>query len=795
MKYFLFLTLNLSFSLAIAQTEVDSARYDEVRSLVSFYKYMLNTVGAEKTTVRDKEVIISESFKKAFENPEVQIEDDLVLERKVITNKDVAAYLRDVDFFFKHVQFDFQNLKVEKIASDSIDFFYLVSFESTISGITLDEENYLNSKKRFIEINLNEETNDLKIASVYSTKLNREAELQLWWESLSFGWASIFKGYVPFDSISNEVLLKIASLDSLNLSGNQFITGIEALSALKQLKVLDISHTKLDDISPLRYARSLRKLNAQNTKIVNISPLQYFKELTFLNASHTEINDISVLGRLKKLSHLDLSGTGVNDFSSLKQLTELRYINLSNTVFEDPTLLSENVSLRTVDVSRTQVDHLFVFQSLPDIGQLDLSESKIVNLRGLENHPKLEALFINQTAVEKLDPLRELPVLKKVYADLSGISQLDASNFMANNPEVVVVTNSQQITEWWISLPANWKAVLSERMGVTNPAKEDLAKLLNIDSLDVSNRKLYTSGPLKKFKRLKYLDVSYNDFTDFEFTTDMTDLEQFKAIDLPITSAQGLEKNVNLKSLMLSQTNLSDIQSLYQLHKLDLIDAEGTQLDEVEVIKYLDVNPQAVVIFQTEQLKKWWNELSSDWKNALNLPKPDAYALHGLVQQKEIAVSNQHITSLIPLAAFIDLQAVTIDRVRVLNLNELYGHQNIRKLTYTNGPLQTLEGITQLSSLEFLNISNTAIEDLKDLYYLRTLKHLNCSGTGIKNLKGLDELVHMESLDVSNTRIWRLERLYAMSKLKTFICNNTRLSQAKVDAFQELLSECKITFY
>ena len=83
-------------------------KIEEVQSLVDFYEYMLNTVGAEKTPVRDKEVIITESFKKIFENENVQIEDDLIPDRKVITNKNVSAYLRDVDFFFKDITFDFK---------------------------------------------------------------------------------------------------------------------------------------------------------------------------------------------------------------------------------------------------------------------------------------------------------------------------------------------------------------------------------------------------------------------------------------------------------------------------------------------------------------------------------------------------------------------------------------------------------------------------------------------------------------------------------------------------------------
>ncbi|MEP5104035.1 MAG: leucine-rich repeat domain-containing protein, partial [Ekhidna sp.] len=126
----IFLLVLTTFSLS-AQSEQDSARFEQVRSLLNFYEYMLNSIGAAKTSTRDKEVIITQSYKKVFESNSVQIEDDLIDDRKVITNKDVTAYLRDVDFFFTDIQFDFNNVEIEKVTNDYSSGFFLVSFEST----------------------------------------------------------------------------------------------------------------------------------------------------------------------------------------------------------------------------------------------------------------------------------------------------------------------------------------------------------------------------------------------------------------------------------------------------------------------------------------------------------------------------------------------------------------------------------------------------------------------------------------------------------------------------------------
>lgn len=800
MKYPITLLLSISLLSAYAQTKadtvaVDSSQYNEVKSLLNFYKYMLNTVGAAKTSTRDKEVIITESYKKAFIDSKVQIEDDLIQDRTVITNKDVNAYLRDVDFFFNEIDFNFDNVEIEKIEKVDDNFFYLVSFESTIKGTTIDNETLTSTKKRFIEINFDEEAGDLKIASVYSTKISRTRELQNWWSSLSFGWINIFNKYVDYDSITNQVLLKIASIDSLDISGNQFIQNLDPLTALKDLKTINISNTKVDDLSPLRYSRELKKIIASNSVIANINSLQYFENLKYLDLSTSEVVDISILTRLKKIESLNLANTSIVDFTPIGELKNLKTVDLTNTVFSKTPLLAGNLSLEKIQLPRTMVTELGPFKSLTNIKELNISETSVTDISSLTAHPSLVILTMNQTKVISLDPLLNAPKLKKVYADNTGITEQIASTFMAQKPKTVIVANSEQVMQWWNSLPPNWKNVFSSILDETSPQKEDIIKLINRDSLDVSGKNLYEEAPLKKFKRLKYLNVSHNLFTNFEFTSEMKELTFLNAERLPVENTNGLDKNINLRFLILKGSLLKDIKSLSYLNKLELIDADKTDLTETQVTDYLQVNSKTIIIYRSDKLKAWWDGLSDGWKNELKPNQINTYTLHELTQSEKVTISGPSITSLEPLKMFINLRSVQLDQVRISSLNDLYIHENLKELSYTNGPLKDLEGITQLNKLQSLNISNTAIEDLKDLDGLTSLKNLTCSGVGIKNLKGVDDLYNLESIDFSNTRVWKLQRLYGMNKLKKLVCNNTRLRSHIIEDFQETFPECEITFY
>ena len=172
------------------RAQTDSLVFEEVRSLAFFYEYLLNTVGAKQTSVRDKEVIINESFKKVFMSDQVQIEDDLLPDRKVITNKNVTSYLRDVDFFFPHISFDFEDIEISKNLRADSGVYYLVQFENRLAGTTLEDSTFERRSRRYIEVNRDSLSQDLKIVSVYSTKISRENELKVWWENLSDSWKS-----------------------------------------------------------------------------------------------------------------------------------------------------------------------------------------------------------------------------------------------------------------------------------------------------------------------------------------------------------------------------------------------------------------------------------------------------------------------------------------------------------------------------------------------------------------------------------------------------------------------------
>jgi hypothetical protein len=175
-------------------TAAQITEYEEqAKQLVSFVEYSFNTLGDPATSARDKDVIINQSYLKAFEDEEVQIEDDLVEDRSVITNKNVQAYLKDIDFFFKNIKFTFNIIEVSHNIREDGQLYFNVTTNRHLQGITVDEKIVNADQKRYFEINLNPVERDLKIASIYTTKISEREELTNWWRDLPYVWQSMFR--------------------------------------------------------------------------------------------------------------------------------------------------------------------------------------------------------------------------------------------------------------------------------------------------------------------------------------------------------------------------------------------------------------------------------------------------------------------------------------------------------------------------------------------------------------------------------------------------------------------------
>ncbi len=174
----------------------------QVTSLVKYFESTVNFLGDPKSIAKEKEIVINESYLKMFLNDKVQIEDDLDDNREVPLYKDVQAYLKDIGFFYRRVSFEFVIADITHFVNEKKVHYFKVAFNRSMNGLTVTGDSVSSRKIRYMEVNLDVNANTLKIASIYTTKLDEKEEIKVWWNNLSYTWKEIFgKNVYVSDSV------------------------------------------------------------------------------------------------------------------------------------------------------------------------------------------------------------------------------------------------------------------------------------------------------------------------------------------------------------------------------------------------------------------------------------------------------------------------------------------------------------------------------------------------------------------------------------------------------------------
>ena len=808
------------------------AKYEnEIKTMISYLEETMNFIGDSTSSALEKEIVFTESWSKVFTDDKVQIEDDLDVNRKTPINKDVQAYLKDIDFFFKWANFKFDMQSIANNTRDDGSIFFKATLTRHLTGKTVTGEAVDNVKNRFVEINLDRQNNSLKIASIYTTKINEKEALRNWWNSLSQNWKNRLGTDIKlYDSIPMETVGMITSADFMaadkfykndmaeldaklklvtqkqrvDLSGIREIISLEPLSELSDLTWLDLSETSIEDLSPVRNLNKLKVLRANSTLIEDLTALKYNITLEELEVANTAIDDLSVLASLRNLKKLNLANTQVNRINNLKTCQNLASLNLGGTRIGNVGILQDLPQLKSLDISNTAVRDLGPISNLKELQSLNISGSAISNLQALSEMENLRELYCSNTSIRDLSPLKGNRRLSKIYCDHSNIGDTEASAFTMNNPFTLVIYDTEALKNWWNGLPIYWKAVFSKQIQLDKePTTEQLHQIINLQELDLSgNTYMQSLMPVSRLTNLKSLNIANTEINFLQPIQGLANLESLNIAHTYINDLKPLQDMGNLRYLNITNTPINDLTPLVNDGHIEVIDADSTTIGRSQVVALKESQRQVTVIYQTEALRNWWNGLDPIWqaifRNAVGTHSdiPNALELQRVLDLREIEITPEFpIVSIDPLTSLMWLERLTINNQSVSDLKPLTNKEYLVELNAQNNPINNLSPIENSTLLELLNIENTQISDLSPLSKMNELVTLNASGTTVKSLKPLQGLQKLENLFVNNTNVRSISPAENMPALKQLKVYNTKVRARDVEKLQQKRLDLNIIYY
>ena len=857
---------------------------EQIKRLVGFLEFSLNTLGDPETNTKEKDVIINESYGKAFLHPKVQIEDDLDENREILTYKEVQAYLKDVDFFFRTVEFDFTIQDIQTLTNTDGMLFFKVTANRNLMGVTVDNENVSNNKTRYIEINLDDDEQVLKIASIYTTRLNEAEELMVWWNNMPAAWKALLGDeylirdsiplsqidflndttflmvhwkpelmdietyiYIGTDSLliiekdtvmrkvhdtipvgknnALRALREIVQTESLDVSGNQDITDLYPADQMSELKSLNIAKTPVSDLFPARNLTRLLRLNISGTLINDLSPIQYNTQIRELYLDSTQVGSLEPIRNFSALEMLHFSGSPVSDIYPVRGLANLHDLRLDNTPVSDLSPVSDLVNLKSISFYGTNVTELSALQYMLPLKRINFGNTIIHDVTPLSKLENLQLIYADQSRIDNLMPLGSLPLLEKIYCDQTGVTRSHANAFTNAYPGVLVIYESQGLSDWWAILDEGWREIFREYVELDpNPTKEQLHKITLIHQVDLEgnpaikdlsplviltnlteiyagNTKINDLSPLSELIDLKILSFPETQVSDLTTLQMLVHLRELDLTSSAISSLTGLQGAKSLQILKIENTQVSDLEPLMAKNAIRFIYADDTRIGEKDIHRFLDTHPGCLIIYQTPELQQWWAGLPPAWKNSFGEHvvingQPTREQLQSIAGLKSLDVSEKRdLGTLDPLQTLVRLEELDASNGTMSNITVLSNLTRLKKLNLSGNPLSNLSPLGQLPALQLLDISNTPVKKLDALKSNVSLEHLNCSGTQVKKLKPISNLLQLRKLECYNTGVNNLKPLLGLPRLRNLVCYNTRLSRKKLEAFQEMMPGVDVVFY
>ena len=810
-------------------TEEINAYRDQSRQLVSFLSFSMNTLGAPQTTTREKDIIINQSYLKIFRDSEVQVEDDLAGERSTVTNKDVQAYLKDIDFFFKEVQFELNIEDINHRFREGNQLYFIVTMSRNISGITIDGDTLNNSQPRFIEINLNDENRDLKIVSMYTTNLSKKEELSNWWNSMPWQWKKMFGPMIPiapnmtlWDALETNERLQIGDTlimaradtveqnNAVNLSdvlsgkktlrfedtliynrfdtlilnsprlfnelsrlanqeeldlSDQNIQTIAPLAKMTRLRRLDISGSKVRDLFPIRNLTRLEVLRCKGTPIYSLQPLKYAINLKELYVDGTSLKSLSGAENFRNLERLHFSDTHISQLAPISQLTTLKEIDARKSQVADLSPLTTLTQVRTLNISQTPVQQLTALSTWENLETLDCSETQVNDLTPLQAASGLRLLFCDNTAVSQLGPLDNLSALRKVYCDQSRVNQQEANRFMRKHPDVLIVYMSAGLRTWWDNLSPDWRTVFSVGMTLTGPP---------------------TKEDLQAMANIKEIDISGNPrIRDLDPLRTLTGLTVLNCERTPIESLDPIRDMIYLRELYCSQTQVSSLEAITHLTQLEQIRCERTAIADLTPLAGLTSLRQLEVDFTSisdlSPLARL-SQLRRIYADGAQLERSHVLAFADKLPECLVVYRTDTLRAWWqrlggPWKKVFRSQLTLQEPPSPDDLHQL---ENIKSINIDgNRDIANLEPIRDFAHLQKLLLSETLITDLSPISQLSRLTVLRCAQSPVSNLSPLVKLKKLTYLDIANTPVEDIDPLAQLSELETLICSGTQIKNLK----------------
>ena len=237
------------------------------------------------------------------------------------------------------------------------------------------------------------------------------------------------------------VLSALPDLKTLNLSGCR-LASIAGLQNCPALTVLQLDNNALRNLAPLSGLKTLKELYLQHNAVVDLTALKDLTELQILDLSYNSVTSFAPAANLKNLTWLSVGNNRLESLAGADKLTNLTYLDASSNQIVDAKPVAGCIHLTELYLGSNQIEDITPLKSLTKLKTLDFSHNQVTALPSLPSSCALYSINGSYNKLKSLSPLKGMGSLAYVNMDYNEITSVSALERCPNLVRVDVYGNS-----------------------------------------------------------------------------------------------------------------------------------------------------------------------------------------------------------------------------------------------------------------------------------------------------------------------------------------------------------------
>jgi len=379
---------------------------------------------------------------------------------------------------------------------------------------------------------------------------------------------------------------------------------------------------------------------------------------------------------------------------------------------------------QTVLINKTQTEQNKLEDEIKSIN----SKQKIENLESTIEIDSMKIITIKELLESDIEYLKEK----------ENVS-LDGTLYKLTQKEFDKILNKLGQMKNIKSLTIAKDVIVSEEFSPLF-TKENVSKLFEVvttlENIEVLkfNYLSYISdfSLISKMKNLRELVLTHSDISDIK---PLESLEKLEVLDLSFNSKlnniKSIENLIKLKKLNLSYTNVTNLKPLEGIINLEELRLssyrEGTEYTSISSLKHLT---------------------KMSYLSISNFNGQDISFLESMTELKYLSLQKGKIEDISALRNCQKLKSLILEENEIEDISVLSGMNNIEYLKLSHNNIENIDALAHLNKLRVLWINDNKIKNVESLYNIDTLTSLDLRDNQISDIRALENIINISSVNI-----------------------------------------------